>query len=138
MSVYRISIKALIFNEAKDKVLLCQEPSGIWELPGGAIEHGESVEDCLRREIREEMGLTIEHIDPIPRATFFGLFRSPRDGCAAYANIAYIVSLASLDFISSDECTAIRFFDVEDLSKVDTFPNVTSVLNTIFPRIKHP
>lgn len=39
----------------------------IWELPGGGLEEGESLEETLRREIREEVGLEIIKI--------FGLFK---------------------------------------------------------------
>jgi ADP-ribose pyrophosphatase YjhB (NUDIX family) len=34
--------------------------AGQWSLPGGAVELGESLEDCVRREMLEETGLEVE------------------------------------------------------------------------------
>lgn len=55
---------AVIFNERNDILCAQRSPSmslpGMWEFPGGKIEPGESPEECLVREIREELGCLIE------------------------------------------------------------------------------
>jgi 8-oxo-dGTP diphosphatase len=52
------------------KFLICQRKQGgryalKWEFPGGKLEVGESVEQCLRRELREELSIEIHSIEQI-------------------------------------------------------------------------
>ena len=47
-----------------DKVLITKRPkgshlAGYWEFPGGKQEAGENLKTCLKREITEELGMTV-------------------------------------------------------------------------------
>ncbi len=55
---------AVIWNNQGQILIDRRRPEGVlgglWEFPGGKIEPGETVEECIKREIQEELGITIE------------------------------------------------------------------------------
>lgn len=54
---YRVSTKAVIRNTSGE-VLVVKEKGSNWSLPGGGLDHGESMHDALKRELYEEVLIT--------------------------------------------------------------------------------
>lgn len=58
-------VAAAALVDADGRVLICQRPegkqlAGLWEFPGGKVEPGETPEDCLIRELDEELGIEVK------------------------------------------------------------------------------
>lgn len=49
-----------MFNKQKDKIAIIQTKDDNYLLPGGGIESNETQEECLKREVHEEMGMEID------------------------------------------------------------------------------
>lgn len=56
---FQLGIKGLLRNEADEVLLLRTAPDrgSFWDLPGGRIQVGSTVQETLRREISEETGI---------------------------------------------------------------------------------
>ena len=61
-----IKVTAAVIRNG-EKVLICKRPvdkkhGGLWEFPGGKVEPDETLFDCIIRECREELGITLHPI----------------------------------------------------------------------------
>ncbi|WP_348646208.1 8-oxo-dGTP diphosphatase MutT [Aliiroseovarius sp. F20344] len=57
-----VLVSAVALIDSDGRILLAQRPegksmAGLWEFPGGKIEHGETPEAALVRELHEELGI---------------------------------------------------------------------------------
>ena len=64
MSAKILLVAACALVDADGRVLLARRPegkamAGLWEFPGGKVEHGERPEETLIRELKEELGITV-------------------------------------------------------------------------------
>ena len=67
-----IKLVAAAIIISKGKVLLARRKQGdshqgFWEFPGGAVEPGETLEECLSRELKEELGVAATVAEVIAR-----------------------------------------------------------------------
>jgi 8-oxo-dGTP diphosphatase len=58
MNPYPVSVKGVLIDN--DRVLLLLNERGEWDLPGGRPDPGEDHRAALKREVREETGLSVE------------------------------------------------------------------------------
>lgn len=128
---YRLSVKALIFDESRTRFLLAQEDNGKWELPGGGLDWGENFEEGIKREVKEEMGLEVISIAKQPSY----LTTAQRDSDGAWtANVLFETKLENLDFTPSSECMDIKFVTKEEALELNLFVTVKKFLEVYNPQ----
>lgn len=127
---YRISVKALVLNENRDKFLLCESENGWWDLPGGGLDFGMNPQEDLPREIAEEMGVPVTKIADYP-SYFVTEKRHSRDEWKAC--VVYETELAHLDFTPSNECVSVRFVDKHDIEDMNLFVCVRRFAEMFIP-----
>jgi len=65
LPIYRqpkLAVDCIILVDGKVLLIHRRNPPHGWALPGGFVEYGESVEEAVRREMREETGLELEDL----------------------------------------------------------------------------
>ena len=109
---HKVSVAALVTNE-EGKILLVNSPWRGWEYPGGLIEPGETFQQALHREVREEAGVEIEITG------FVGICKNVG---MDIVNIDFTAKYAGGELTTSEESTEVGWFTAEEAFRMITFP----------------
>lgn len=104
------------------KVLLVRNNENL-KFPGGTVRMGETYEEAMRREFREEMGSEVE-ISGEPITTSF------RNSSNFYLLVHYPCRITNENFTPDSEIKEWGWFDINNIPK-NSFPNVAEVLKQI-------
>ena len=107
-----VSAAALVTNES-GQILLVNSPRRGWEYPGGLLEPGETFQQALRREVREESGVEVEITG------FVGICKNIEKDIV---NIDFTARCVGGDLKISEESTEVGWFTPEEAMEKITFP----------------
>ncbi|MEV7087751.1 NUDIX domain-containing protein [Streptomyces sp. NPDC093085] len=120
---------AVVVDDAGRVLLQRRVDNGMWALPGGAMNIGESLPECAARETREETGINIEITGIV------GTYTNPHhvfaydDGEVRQEfSVCFLGRPVSGQLAASEESTDVRWFKPED---VDALPMVPSIRNRL-------
>jgi len=124
VGVYGIYIK-------NAKVLLIKKSrgpyEGMFDLPGGKIEKGETLEHALRREFIEEVGCEIKDLNFLSMNEYFCEYKTPKEVLLNFHHTGtyFTVSLSSDDIkvgADGEDSLGSQFVDIKDLDNVKIAP----------------
>ena len=112
MQTHLVSVAALVTNE-KGEILLVNSPWRGWEYPGGLIEPGETFQEALHREIREESGVEVE---------ITGFVEICKNVEKDIVNIDFTARYISGELTTSEESTEVVWATPDQAMELITFP----------------
>jgi len=122
-----IGVSGLLFNDHAQVLLIKRNKApaqGLWSVPGGKLEAGESLAECCRREICEETGL---HVDVLSVVAVV----ERRVENFHYVIIDFLVELQDPDDASPSPASDVSEACWIDLTDIDRYPLVPGLLEII-------
>ena len=129
---HSVSVAAVITDDHGHALLTQRRDNGKWEPPGGVLELGESIEDGLRREAREETGLEVEPV------ALTGVYKNMTRGIIA---LVFRCKITGGELALTDETAAYRWADEHAISELAAEAYAIRVLDALradgTPAVRH-
>ena len=119
---HSVSVAAIITDDHGRALLVQRRDNQHWEPPGGVLELGETIEDGLRRETREETGLDIEP-DQLT-----GIYKNMNRGIIA---LVFRCKITGGELAVNDEAAAFRWATPHDISDLASEAYTVRILDAL-------
>ena len=124
----KIGIGVYILNDKSQVLMMLRKNTvspGTWFPPGGHLEMAEEFIDCVKREAKEEVGLTIE------KAELWAVNNNITNKDLHYVNLDFLVTKWSGEpkNLEPEKCAKIEWFDLDKLPKPLMLPTQTFFKN---------
>lgn len=124
----KVVVGVLIYND-KNEVFLARglKWKNYWTVPGGHLEWGESFEECVRREVKEETNMEISNIEflKIQEAIFPPNYHKEKH--MVFLN--FCAKAESYDVVLDEEHSEYKWFKLEDIPTEEINKSVSLTIN---------
>jgi len=107
---------------------------GLYSLPGGVVEVGETLEEAVMREVREETGMTIE---PVALAGFREAIVRDADSRVErhFIILCFAARWRAGEVVLNEELDEARWIDPAELAKLQTTSGLAEIVAEAFQRL---
>jgi len=132
-----VAVGAFLFDE-RGRVLLIQRGQppgeGLWTVPGGKLEAGETLAQAVAREVREETGMTIE---PVALAGYReALVRDGQDRVERhFVILCFAARWQAGEPVLNEELDEARWIDPAELAGLKTTAGLAEIVAAAFDRL---
>jgi 8-oxo-dGTP diphosphatase len=109
--------------------------NGLFSLPGGVVEIGETLVEALVREVREETGMAIE---PVGLAGYREAITRDRDGRVErhFVILPFAARWLAGEPVLNEELSEARWLHPSELAGLPTTPGLAGIVATAFERLQ--
>lgn len=108
--LFRVALKAVIVNDKGELLLVKETGRDWWDIPGGGLDHGESIKEGLSRELFEEVGYQGDfEFEPLELSEPQIL----KNRNLVQVRMTFLVMPANLNFKPGDDGDEVAFMNVD-------------------------